>query len=95
MERDLGKYPTQKLEDFQARNQILERKLENLESKLENLELKAQIRAMTEEANLNKLKEENKAIPARMEAAEEKAQMTKNEVNGETENIGINLDFIV
>jgi hypothetical protein len=56
-----------------------------LESKLENMELKAQIRAMTEEANLNKLKEENKAIRARMEAAEEKAQMAKNEVNGKRE----------
>jgi hypothetical protein len=52
--------------------------MENLEGKLENLELKAQIRAMTEEANLNKLKEENKAIRAKMEAAEEKA----NKVNG-------------
>jgi hypothetical protein len=49
-----------------------------LESKLENLEFKAQIRAMTEEANLNKLKEENKEIRARMEAAEKKA----NKVNG-------------
>jgi outer membrane murein-binding lipoprotein Lpp len=36
---------------------------------------------MTEEANLNKLQEENQAIRARMEAAEEKAQMAKNEVN--------------
>jgi hypothetical protein len=48
---------------------------------LENLELKAQIRAMTEEANLNKLKEENKAIREQMQAEKEKAQMTKNEVN--------------
>jgi hypothetical protein len=51
---------------LQAKNQILE-------GKLENLELKAQIRAMREEANLNTLKEENKAIRARMEAAEGKA----------------------
>jgi hypothetical protein len=49
-----------------------------LEGKLENLEVKAQIRTMTEEANLNNLKEENKAIRARMEAAEEKAK----KVNG-------------
>jgi hypothetical protein len=51
---------------FQAKNQILE-------GKLENLELKAQIRAMTEEANLNKLKEENKEIREQMEAAEQKS----------------------
>jgi hypothetical protein len=36
---------------------------------------------MADEANLNKLKEENQTIRARMEAAEEKAQMAKNEVN--------------
>jgi hypothetical protein len=58
---------------FQANNKILEGKLETLQGKLENLELKAQILALTEEANLNKLREENKAIRARMEAAEEKA----------------------
>jgi hypothetical protein len=66
----------------------LEGKLENLEGKLENLELKAQIRAMREEINLNKLKEENKAIwEQQMKAAEVKAQMAKNEVNGYSNNL--------
>jgi hypothetical protein len=49
-----------------------------LEAKVENLKLLAENRALKEEANLNKLKAENKTIRARMEAAEEKA----NKVNG-------------
>ena len=48
---------------------------------MENLELKAQIRAMTEESNLNKLKEENKTIREKLKEVEEKAQKTNNEVN--------------
>jgi hypothetical protein len=56
---------------FQVKNQILE-------GKLENLKLLAENRALKEESNLNKLKKENQAIRARMEAAEEKA----NKVNG-------------
>jgi hypothetical protein len=51
-----------------------------LEGKLENIKLLAENRALKEEAILNKLKKENKAIRARMEAAEKKA----NKVNEKT-----------
>jgi hypothetical protein len=57
-----------------------------LEGKLENLELKAQNRALMEEGELNKLKEENKAICQKMKEAENQAKIEKNEVNG----LGIN-----
>jgi hypothetical protein len=43
---------------------------------LENLELRAQNRAMMEESELNKLKEENKAIREKLK----EAKMAKNEV---------------